>query len=92
MRRFWQLRAPGLEHCSTHAQLLCLGEYIRDRTLVRSTVAAWADLSCACHHHPYELGPTGDELDAWLVVAGEFVGEVNRQISASSRTRGALTS
>ena len=88
LRSFWQLRAPGLERCSTHAQLLCLGEYVRDRTLVQATAAAWADLSRACHHHPYELVPTASELDSWLAVAGEFVAEVDRQIAASNRKRG----
>lgn len=86
--RFWHLRVPGLERCSTHAQLLCLGNYIRDRTLVRTIAAAWADLSRACHHHPYELGPTTDELDAWLAVADEFAAEVDRQIAAGTRKRG----
>ena len=87
MRRYWNLRVPGLERCSSHAQLLCLGSYIPDRALVRATAAAWADFSRACHHHPYELGPTADELSAWLTVAAEFAAEVDRQVAASCRNR-----
>jgi hypothetical protein len=27
---------------------------------------AWAALSHACHHHPYELSPTAEELERWM--------------------------
>ncbi len=79
LRQYWHLREPGLERCSTHAQLLCLVVYFRDRDLARQTSAIWSALSRACHHHPYELNPTADELRAWLASARAFADEVARQ-------------
>lgn len=79
LRQYWRLREPGLERCSTHAQLLCLVVYLRDRDLARQTSATWSALSRACHHHPYELNPTVDELRAWLASAGTFANEVAQQ-------------
>ncbi|MCE2541339.1 MAG: hypothetical protein J4G16_13450 [Acidobacteria bacterium] len=79
LRQYWRLREPGLERCSTHSQLLCLAVYFRDRELARQTSATWSALSRACHHHPYELNPTVDELRAWLASAGTFANEVAQQ-------------
>ena len=80
LRQYWILREPGLERCSGRAQLLCLTVYLSDRDLARNTVAAWSDLSRACHHHPYELAPTADELRSLLDVAHRFATEVARQV------------
>jgi hypothetical protein len=66
MVEFWIVRAPGLEWCSTHAQLLCLPDYVRDREIAESASHAWTSLSRICHHHPYELLPTGAELRVLL--------------------------
>ena len=44
-----------------------------------STAAAWSDLSRACHHHPYELAPTANELRDVLDIAHRFAAEVTRQ-------------
>ncbi len=79
LRQYWRLREPGLERCSSHAQLLCLIIYFGDRDLARRTSATWSALSRACHHHPYELNPTADELRAWLASARTFANEVARQ-------------
>ena len=62
LRQYWTLREPGMERCTWHAQLLCLTAYLSNRDLARATVAAWSDLSRACHHHPYELAPTVNEF------------------------------
>ncbi len=85
LRQYWALREPGLERCSGRAQLLCLTVYLRDRDLAHETFAAWSDLSRTCHHHPYEVAPTGDELRSLLDVARRFALEVARQIDAHRR-------
>ena len=59
LRQYWGRREPGLEHCSSQAQLLCLVAYLSKRELAQETSAAWSALSRACHHHPYELRSHG---------------------------------
>lgn len=71
---FWLVRAPGLEWCSTHAQLLCLPDYVRDREIAESASYAWTRLSRICHHHPYELLPTAAELRELVDTARRLVG------------------
>ena len=66
IRALWLQRAPGLESCSLRAQLLCLDEYLRDENVAATTRQAWAALSRACHHHPYEIDPTVEELRYWI--------------------------
>ena len=46
---------------------------------IPATAAAWSVLSRACHHHPYELAATANELRALLGVAHRFAAEVARQ-------------
>ena len=82
LRQYWALREPGMERCTWHAQLLCLTVYLSNRELAREAAAAWSDLSRACHHHPYELAPTANELRALLEVAHRFAAEVARQAGA----------
>jgi hypothetical protein len=65
----WRARAPGLEACSTHAQLLCLPLYLRDVELAQSSSYAWMALTRVCHHHPYELLPNNGELTALIDIA-----------------------
>ena len=85
LRQYWALREPGLELCSGRAQMLCLTVYLRDRDLALETFAAWSDLSRTCHHHPYEVAPTGDELRSLLDTARRFAFEVERQIEFQRR-------
>lgn len=63
---YWRSRGLALGACSTRAQLLCLGGYLKDGQLAREAHHAWAALSRACHHHPYELAPTAEELEGWV--------------------------
>lgn len=58
-------RAQGAERCSARAQLLCLPTYSPTAAALDATYL-WGALSRACHHHPYELAPTSEELDRWL--------------------------
>ena len=85
LHQYWRLRQPGVERCSGRAQFLCLNTYLSDRDLARATFVAWSDLSRCCHHHPYEIAPTADELSERLRVARRFANEVTRQISTARR-------
>jgi hypothetical protein len=62
----WGAVSPRVREASRHAQLLCLGEFIRDEELVSGARYAWHGLSRACHHQVYELSPTEAELSTWL--------------------------
>ena len=69
----WRLRAPGVEHCSARAQLLCLPFYLGDEDLAERVSYTWSGLSRACHQHPYELAPTSSELLGWIATVEELV-------------------
>jgi hypothetical protein len=69
----WQKKGLPLERLPTHAQLICLPEYLDDRRLAASVRHAWNVLSEACHHHPYELAPTTAELRQWMSVTESFL-------------------
>jgi hypothetical protein len=51
---------PGAEGGSMRAQLLCLRSV--DERLGEDASHLHGALSSACHHHPYELGPSVDEM------------------------------
>ena len=86
---FWRVRAPGMEHCSMRAQLLCLPDYLQAPKapslqgsghaddLAQRVSYAWAGLSRACHQHPYELSPTSVELLGWLGTVEQLVDRVS---------------
>jgi hypothetical protein len=42
-------------------------------------------LSRACHHHPYELAPTTDELRDWLSVVGKLIQKVGATADAEPK-------
>ncbi len=65
----WQSKNLALTSCSTHAQLLCLREYLGDPDLAGQAAQAWGAMSRACHHHPYELAPVAGELEGWMATA-----------------------
>ena len=65
MKRLWVATAPGVQDSSMRAQLLCLGAYADDELADRVSYA-YAELTRACHHHPYELSPTAGEITGWL--------------------------
>ena len=72
----WERRALDLQACSMRTQLICLRSYLDDATLAARAGHAWSALSRACHHHPYELGPTAGELQSWFSVVGELAQKV----------------
>jgi hypothetical protein len=70
---------PGVEECSTRAQLLCLGRFLEDPEIARRAYQTWGALSRAAHFHPYELPPTREELVAWTEVVMEVVESTERE-------------
>lgn len=68
-------RAPGTERVSARAQLLCLTSFVAAETAEEATFL-WTVLSRACHHHPYELAPTWDELSTWLTQTEAVIGRL----------------
>jgi hypothetical protein len=78
LKTYWSVKAPGTEECSTRAQLLCLGAYVRDDDLGRRANQVWAVLSRASHVHPYELSPTREELLTWIDTVREVVEKTER--------------
>jgi len=69
----WRALAPRMRDASRHAQLVCLGAFVRDEALVSGIRHAWHGLSRACHHHAYELPPTAEELGRWLDAVDRLV-------------------
>lgn len=69
---YWTERQLPLGSLPTQAQLVCLRMMTPEGTLPAQLHEAWGSLSRACHHHPYELAPTAEELAAWIDVVEEF--------------------
>jgi len=65
----WSRRSPSLARCPARIQLLCFTVAGLDGDVTQRVRQTWAALSAACHHHPYEVGPTHPELREWLHVA-----------------------
>ena len=80
MHDLWLRRAPGLESCTLRAQLLCLDEYLRDPEIAATSRHAWAALSRACHHHPYEIDPTVEELRYWIDAVEQLADAVRARL------------
>src|SRR5262245_19703890 len=68
---FWRQKGLALHDAPTRPQLICLRSYV-DEAVAGRLHHAWAALSRACHHHPYELAPAADELAAWMEAAGSL--------------------
>lgn len=47
-------------------KVICLRESLREGDLASRLAHTWAALSRACHHHPYELPPTVEEIRRWM--------------------------
>ena len=79
---YWRARRlPRGREVSRRAQFICLREYARahEKELAARLHHAWTALSQACHHHPYELAPTADELRGLIEVVGELASRVTGQ-------------
>ncbi len=73
MRDLWHERAPSVESLPARAQFLCLGEYVRSEQVAATAWQTWTALSRVCHHHPYEIEPSRDELRYWIEMVEDFV-------------------
>jgi hypothetical protein len=60
------------------AQLLCLRSYVNE-AVSDSAAYAYDGLTRACHHQPYELAPTADELAGWLGDVGDLIERLNSE-------------
>jgi hypothetical protein len=72
VERLWERHTLEFQGCSMRTQLICLRSYLDDAPLAARAAHAWAALSRACHHHPYELAPTARELQSWFTVVDEL--------------------
>jgi hypothetical protein len=71
---FWAQRSPPMLESSARGQFLALRLYLPDEDMAAEGHATWSLLSRACHHHPYDLQPTRDEVLGWIVAAERFHG------------------
>lgn len=72
----------GMRSCPTSTKLICLPRYLGDRNLAQEAHATWAELSTACHAHPYDLAPTVGELQRWVGVVKRLVAPASSAIGA----------
>jgi hypothetical protein len=82
---YWRAKGLSLGDCGTYQQLICLADYLGDASLVGHAHYAWAALSEACHHHPYELAPGQGELGAWIDSLSQLLPELGQAIYRESR-------
>ena len=80
LTELWGERSPGVERCPARIQLICLPVAGVDADVARQVRHTWALLSAACHHHPYDVAPSGEELGQWIHVAAGL----NKAVSAGT--------
>lgn len=68
----WSGPLTDMRWAPISTQLICLPRYL-DPDLAHRLHATWAQLSTACHAHPYELPPTVAELHRWIDVVAELL-------------------
>ncbi|MCC6163792.1 MAG: hypothetical protein IT182_10650 [Acidobacteria bacterium] len=70
---FWMRRARSMVDASARGQFLALRLYV-DVGAASEGYVTWCLLSRACHHHPYELQPTREEVVRWIEATERFLG------------------
>ncbi len=68
----WTGSLADMRWAPMSTQLICLPCYL-DPDLAHRVHAAWAQLSTACHAHPYELPPTIAELHRWIDTVDQLI-------------------
>lgn len=68
-------RIPEVDGLSMRVELACLLE-LTDPADAHEAAWLWGRLSTACHHHPYDLAPTGAELSEWIDRTAAFVAAI----------------
>jgi hypothetical protein len=66
LSELWGRRSPSVTLCSTKSQILCLRDAGLDPATLADIRHTWAELSSACHFHPYEVGPSDSEIRTLL--------------------------
>lgn len=69
---FWAQRSMPMIDASARGQFLALRLYLADEAMAAEGHATWSLLSRACHHHPYDLQPSRDEVLGWIDAAERF--------------------
>lgn len=72
LEEFWEARSPAMREASARGQFLAVRLYLDDEAHAAHGHATWSLLSRACHHHPYDLQPSRDEVLAWIDAAARF--------------------
>jgi hypothetical protein len=75
---YWERKLPSAAKCSMRAQLLLLPRFATDEAVVLAR-ESWLGLSCAAHHHAYELAPTAAELREWHSEVGRLASMLARE-------------
>ena len=70
----WAQRSLPMLESTARGQFLALRLYLADDGLAAEGHATWSLLSRACHHHPYDLQPSRDEVLGWIDAAERFHG------------------
>lgn len=79
---WWAHRLPAMTEARDRAQQITLTFYLGDPQLAGDVTWAWSRLSCACHHHAYDLPPTPSEIEVLISVVARLV---ERTADANSR-------
>lgn len=69
---FWAQRSIPMVDATARGQFLALRLYLVDEDMAAEGHATWSLLSRACHHHPYDLQPSRDEVLGWIDAAERF--------------------
>lgn len=80
---YWDRTLLGMRQTTYRTQLTCFRTVGNDRDLGEEVAVAWAFLTRACHHHPYELAPTASELENWLRTVERLVARIQSADSAT---------
>ena len=72
LRTYWSDGRTAMADLPFRQQFICLQRLLTPRELAADVSHAWAALSGACHHHPYELAPGAGELAGWFDVVERF--------------------
>lgn len=78
LRDFWKDGLEPMGRVAFRPQLVCLRRVLKPESMAAEVGHVWAALSRACHHHPYELAPGGEELAGWFATVDDFLLEARR--------------
>ncbi len=71
LQEFWTRHSPEMTASTARGQFLAVRLFLDERVAADGH-ATWSLLSRACHHHPYDLQPSRDEVVGWIDAAERF--------------------